>query len=115
MYMKGMKWIFMEKFKKLVPEDFGVNHTVYSTAQLKNGFKISNFLVNSRCDFLFSRSEESEDEYLLLNIETLGKVKKSEVELLAEKKRVVIIDNAHMNLIAFNISEDELGVAMFGC
>ena len=102
-----------EKLTRLSPEDFDINHSIYSTAQLKNGFNIAQFIVNSRCDFLFSRSEE--ETYLLLNIATLGEIAKSEVELLAETKRVVIIDEQYMSLIAFNITEDELAVAMFGC
>lgn len=75
--------------------------------QLKDGFKVHEFLQGVHVDYLFSKKDD-EDFYRLLNIDEFGHITEDNVNKLKEGNRVAIINDDTLKMETFNIDEGEL-------
>lgn len=74
--------------------------------QLQDGFQPVKYSDDVEADYLFSHNEE-DDYYLLLNVETFGRISQQDVGKLIEKKlKVLVVELANNTLYAYNINSE---------
>lgn len=79
--------------------------------KLKNNFVVSDFAVRAELDFLYAI--KSEDDAILLNVDTFGTTKMKEIAKLAETKRVALIHEPAMEMYVYNVPEEEVISVLF--
>lgn len=99
MKVKMVNFFSEENANKLASMEF-------TKVRLKNKFNVGDFMVKANLDFVYSI--EQDDICHLLNQNILGDINLSEVLKLCENSRVAIIASDYMEMIVFNVENDEL-------
>lgn len=74
--------------------------------RLQNNFDVGRFMADTNLDYVYSIQEE--DNCLLLNVDAFGKIPLKDVLVLAENKRLAIISTDYMEMLIFNVPEEEI-------
>ncbi|UDM72692.1 hypothetical protein [Vagococcus fluvialis] len=77
---------------------------------MKNNFVISSFAVSTKIDFLYAAQDE--DEALLLNVETFGRMSMKDIAEKAKTERVAVVHEQTMKMYVFNVEESEIVQAL---
>lgn len=76
--------------------------------KLKNNFLIHDFILKCGAGYLFS-TQNNENFYRLLNVDTFGHINEEGVMSLAENgNKVVVVNNDTLWMDVYNIEEDVL-------
>lgn len=78
------------------------------TYKVNDKFLVSKFLTLLPIDFIYS-TDINEDKYLLLNQQMLGEFTNLDIDQQQRKgRRVVTLNNDTLEMISYNIPEDEM-------
>lgn len=79
--------------------------------KLKNNFVVSDFMVETKLDFLYAI--KNENEAILLNVDVFGTTSMKDVAKLAKEKRVALIHEPSMEMYVYNVPEEEVIEVLF--